>query len=187
MASRSIYPSIPAPGTDAASLRATVDAMRQTLTMITLNAQTPNPNFTPSSSAQVFVTRNELQSLSLVGQTGQQGPPGEQGPQGPPGVSGLPDAPNDGTLWARKNELWSPVPVVTTSLPLMDGTAAIGSSGDWADGDHVHPTDTSRLAADSPVFNTLPSNFANDAAAATGGIPLKGVYRNGSVLMVRVT
>ena len=30
------------------------------------------------------------------------------------------------------------------------------------------------------------SDFADDAAAATGGVPVNGVYRNGSVLMVRV-
>lgn len=29
-------------------------------------------------------------------------------------------------------------------------------------------------------------NFANDAAAAAGGVPVSGLYRNGSVLMVRV-
>ena len=29
-------------------------------------------------------------------------------------------------------------------------------------------------------------NYANDAAAAAGGVPVTGVYRNGSVLMVRV-
>ncbi len=30
-------------------------------------------------------------------------------------------------------------------------------------------------------------NYANDAAAAAGGVPIEGLYRNGSVLMVRVT
>ncbi|WP_434513772.1 hypothetical protein AB6Q56_14420 [Dechloromonas sp. ARDL1] len=30
-------------------------------------------------------------------------------------------------------------------------------------------------------------NFANDAAAATGGVKIGGMYRNGSVLMVRVS
>jgi hypothetical protein len=30
-------------------------------------------------------------------------------------------------------------------------------------------------------------NAANDGAAATGGVPVGGMYRNGSVLMVRVT
>ena len=31
------------------------------------------------------------------------------------------------------------------------------------------------------------SNFANDAAAASGGIQIGGLYRNGSVVQVRVT
>lgn len=30
-------------------------------------------------------------------------------------------------------------------------------------------------------------NFANDAAAATGGVRVGGMYRNGSALMVRVS
>ena len=36
---------------------------------------------------------------------------------------------------------------------------------------------------------TLPGlgNYANDAAAAIGGVPVNGIYRNGSVLMVRVS
>lgn len=36
-------------------------------------------------------------------------------------------------------------------------------------------------------FSTLPGNYANDAAAAAGGVAIGGVYRNGSVLQVRVT
>lgn len=31
------------------------------------------------------------------------------------------------------------------------------------------------------------ANYANDTAAATGGVPVGGMYRNGSVLMVRVS
>lgn len=65
--SKSIYPSIPAPGNDAASMRATLDAMRQTLTMLIMNAQKPSPNFAPSSAAQVFVTKDELAKV-LTGQ-----------------------------------------------------------------------------------------------------------------------
>lgn len=34
-----------------------------------------------------------------------------------------------------------------TSAPLMDGTAAVGTSAKYARENHVHPTDTSRLAA----------------------------------------
>ena len=35
-------------------------------------------------------------------------------------------------------------------------------------------------------LTTLPGNFANDAAAAAGGVALNEVYRNGSILMIRV-
>ena len=41
----------------------------------------------------------------------------------------------------------SAIPTAYTSNPAMDGTASAGSSASWAKGDHVHPTDTSRMAA----------------------------------------
>lgn len=37
------------------------------------------------------------------------------------------------------------VPSAATSAPLMDGTAAVGSSTKWAKEDHVHPSDTSKV------------------------------------------
>jgi hypothetical protein len=37
----------------------------------------------------------------------------------------------------------------------------------------------------TPTLSGL-SDYANDAAAAGGGVPVEGVYRNGSVVMVRV-
>jgi hypothetical protein len=36
-------------------------------------------------------------------------------------------------------------------------------------------------------FDILPVNAINDAAAAIAGVIVGGVYRNGSILMVRVT
>ena len=36
------------------------------------------------------------------------------------------------------------------------------------------------------VLTPTPPNYADDAAAATGTVPVGGVYRNGSILMVRV-
>jgi hypothetical protein len=39
------------------------------------------------------------------------------------------------------------VPTPSTTTPSMDGTAAAGTSTDYARADHVHPTDTSRAAA----------------------------------------
>ena len=70
MAGKSIYPSIPSPGNDMPSMRATLDAIRQTLTMITINAQVPSANYTPSSAAQIFVTKAELSQLGLLNSSG---------------------------------------------------------------------------------------------------------------------
>ena len=47
------------------------------------------------------------------------------------------------------------VPLASTTTPLMDGAAAIGSGVTWAKADHVHPTDTTRAAA-SALGNYLP-------------------------------
>lgn len=40
--------------------------------------------------------------------------------------------------------------------------------------------------AAAPILDPLPPDAVNDAAAATAGVPVKGIYRNGSILMVRV-
>jgi hypothetical protein len=44
------------------------------------------------------------------------------------------------------------------------------------------------LATDlSNASGVVLSNYANDTAAAAGGVPIGGIYRTGSVLSVRVT
>ena len=46
------------------------------------------------------------------------------------------------------------IPAVASSgTPAMDGTASRGSSAQYARADHVHPTDTSRLAANQGTAN----------------------------------
>ena len=44
-----------------------------------------------------------------------------------------------------------------SATPLVDGTAAVGTSLRYARQDHVHPTDTSRAALNSPAFTGTPS------------------------------
>jgi hypothetical protein len=39
----------------------------------------------------------------------------------------------------------------SSTAPVMDGTAAIGSINTWAKADHIHPIDTSRYAATNPA------------------------------------
>lgn len=42
------------------------------------------------------------------------------------------------------------------------------------------------LGAANSVEEAFPDEYADDAAAAAGGIPINGVYRNGDHLLVRV-
>ena len=51
------------------------------------------------------------------------------------------------------------------AAPLMDGTAAVGTSTDYAREDHVHPKDTSKANLASPTFTGTPK--APTAAAGT--------------------
>jgi hypothetical protein len=44
-----------------------------------------------------------------------------------------------------------------SATPLVDGTAAVGTSIRFARQDHVHPTDTSRAALASPTFTGVPA------------------------------
>lgn len=68
----------------------------------------------------------------------------------------------------------------STSNPLMNGTAAPGSSVAWSKGDHVHPTDTSRaaqaaLASYLPLAGgTLTGNLNGTTIALTGNLSAPG-------------
>jgi hypothetical protein len=117
---KSIYPSIPSPGNDASSMRASIDAMRQTMTMLIMNAQHPSPNFTPSSAAQVFVTKEELKNaisgVSTNGATNNAVTVLTQEAQETQEVQstrslglGIPEAPMDGGKYVRQNGEWVPV------------------------------------------------------------------------------
>lgn len=56
----------------------------------------------------------------------------------------------------------------SSTTPNMDGTATIGSTGTWADGGHIHPTDTSRLATGGTAANS--SQLLGNTWAAPGTI-----------------
>lgn len=59
-----------------------------------------------------------------------------------------------GNIWVYENSAWTdsekPVPAslvpASTSLPLMNGTAQAGTSNNYSRGDHVHPSDTSKVS-----------------------------------------
>lgn len=60
----------------------------------------------------------------------------------------------------------SDIPLASTSTPLMDGTASVGSGTRWAKADHRHPTDTSR-AASNHTHNYAASNHTHSNYSLT--------------------
>ena len=87
----------------------------------------------------------------------------------PTGAGGgvVTEAPINSTTYARNNGIWvhiksadisdlaANVPLASTAFPQPDGTATPGSSGKWADGAHVHPTDTTLAPKLSPTFSGI--------------------------------
>ena len=59
-----------------------------------------------------------------------------------------------------------------TASPLMDGTAAVGSSTKYAREDHVHPTDTSKQ--DTLVSGTNIKTINNTSLLGSGNIDIQG-------------
>lgn len=71
-------------------------------------------------------------------------------------------------LWTNPDS----VPVAATAAPLMDGTAAVGSSAKYAKEDHVHPSDTSKQ--DTLVSGTNIKTINNESILGSGNIEISG-------------
>lgn len=88
-----------------------------------------------------------------LGPQGPEGPTGPEGPEGPTGPSG-PGVASGGTtgqILKKKSGTnydteWADNIQPASNAPIVDGTAAVGTSAKYAKEDHVHPTDTSRVA-----------------------------------------
>lgn len=63
-------------------------------------------------------------------------------------VTLTPDSTNDKITITAKDTTYS----ASTSTPLMDGTASVGTSSAYSRGDHVHPSDTSKLSTSGGVL-----------------------------------
>ena len=57
------------------------------------------------------------------------------------------------------------IPSATTTTPKMNGTAAVGTQTTWAKGDHVHPSDTSRV----PTTRTVNGHALSSNVTVTKG------------------
>ena len=67
----------------------------------------------------------------------------------------------------------------SSSTPLMDGTAAVGTSTTYARGDHRHPTDTSRAPLASPTFTGVPKAGTNQGNLDSTGFLVGGADVSG--------
>lgn len=70
------------------------------------------------------------------------------------------------------------VPAASSTPPLMDGTAAVGTGTTWARADHIHPSDTSRAPLASPTFTgtvTIPAGASIAGYALLAGPTFTGV------------
>jgi hypothetical protein len=121
-------------------------------------------------------------------ETGDQGPPGPQGvpgapgaqgPPGPPGLQGPPGAPSIVPGPPGQDGGGAPA----TTPPLMDAAAAVGTSTNFARGDHVHPSDTSRAPTANPSFsgNVTVAGYLQVGAIVllSTGVDLNGVINPG--------
>lgn len=73
----------------------------------------------------------------------------------------------------------------STTTPKMDGTASVGSETKFAAGDHVHPSDTSRVPTTRKVNGfslDIDQTIIKEAsgAPATGGKIINAYYNNGT-------
>ena len=112
-----------------------------------------------------------------TGLTGPQGPQGADstvpGPTGPQGVQGPKgDKGDTGSTGATGPAGADGAGAPGTAPPIMDGTAAVGTSMLFARQDHVHPSDTSRAPLASPTFTgdpkaPTPTAGDNDTSIAT--------------------
>lgn len=73
------------------------------------------------------------------------------------------------TVDSTSTDIYAPTPPsAATANPVMDGTAAIGTSSKYAKEDHVHPTDTSRQA--TLVSGTNIKTINNTSLLGSGNI-----------------
>jgi hypothetical protein len=111
-------------------------------------------------------------ATGLTGATGPTGPTGATGaastvtgPTGPTGATGAASTVTGPTGATGPTGPTGPQPSLSNDTPLVNGTAAAGNSTTASRSNHVHPTDTTRAALESPTFTGTPA--APTAAART--------------------
>ena len=87
-------------------------------------------------------------------------------------VTLTPDSTNDKITITAKDTTYS----ASTSTPLMDGTASVGTSSAYSRGDHVHPSDTAKVSksGDTMTGELIVPNITVNYAATFNGVTVEG-------------
>lgn len=86
-------------------------------------------------------------------------------------VTITPDAANDSITIAATDTTYTPA----SANPLMDGTAAVGTSVKYAREDHVHPTDTTRVPTSRTINGKALSSNITLSASDVSAVPASAV------------
>ena len=74
------------------------------------------------------------------------------------------------------------MPAPATTLPLMDGVATIGTRGEFARSDHVHPTDTTRASAATTTI-TVPTTSYDTTKISSVTVKQSGKVVSGKIII----
>lgn len=87
-------------------------------------------------------------------------------------VTLTPDFTHDKITITAKDTTYS----ASTSTPLMDGTASVGTSSAYSRGDHVHPSDTAKVSksGDTMTGELIVPNITVNYAATFNGVSVEG-------------
>ena len=96
-------------------------------------------------------------------------------------AGGVPNLNEIGHVPASQLPPYPTFPSASIANPQMDGTPSPGSTGEWADGGHTHPTDTTRAAATLKINGHPLMGDFDLTAADVGAAPAKTALRFTSV------
>lgn len=74
-------------------------------------------------------------------------------------------------IFAYADAIRDDIPAASDDAPVMDGTAAVGMSGEYARADHVHPSDTSRVPTSRTVNGKPLSSNVTLTASDVDALP----------------
>jgi hypothetical protein len=116
------------------------------------SSSTPLANGTGFAGSSLFYSRQDHVHPTDTSRAPLNSPTFVGVPTGPTASTG-----NNTTQLATTAFVLANVPVAAVSVPLINGSAAVGSSLLYARQDHIHPTDVSRAPLASPTFTGVPA------------------------------